>query len=140
MLGALYATNIAGYSPLNMEGWRVAFRTVAVAAFVIGFVVLYYVKDPRNPSKSQTIEYAPLSAHGLRDSREGSLMREVKEESWREVIADFWTVCPSHFCCLVDTAMFWNVAIGTHKSASLRNHVPFILKDEQHFCLPFEAM
>lgn len=95
MLGALYATNIAGYSPFGMEGWRVAFRTVAVVAFAIGLVVLYFVKDPRHPKKApQTgTDNFPLASHPMRDSRSGMLSSEVKEESWKEVIADFWAVC-----------------------------------------------
>jgi hypothetical protein len=85
MLGALYATNIAGYRPFGMEGWRVAFRTVAVAAFVIGFVVLRFVKDPRYVKKGAGV------IDSDRDSRDGILTRP-KDENWKEIIADFWMV------------------------------------------------
>lgn len=95
MLGALYATNIAGYSPFGMEGWRVAFRSVAVAAFFIGFWVLYWVVDPRHthktPAETSTL---PPPAHPGRDSRNVAVARPVQGQSWQEVVADFWAVCP----------------------------------------------
>lgn len=91
MLGALYATNIAGFSPFGMEGWRVAFRTVAVAAYVIGAVVLYFVKDPRHPKKPSTENFPPAS-QPVQDNRDGLLAREVQDDSWQEVVEDFWAV------------------------------------------------
>ena len=99
-MGALYATNIAGYSPFGMEGWRVAFRSVAVAAFVIGFVVLNCVVDPRHKSKARVERRAlPPASHPRRDSRSDSrsaaVAPDVKDEGWQEVIADFWAVCRS---------------------------------------------
>ena len=47
MLGAVFATNMAGYHIMGMEGWRFAFRVVGGAAITIGFVSLAFVRDPR---------------------------------------------------------------------------------------------
>jgi hypothetical protein len=46
MLGTAYATNISGYTILGDDGWRFAFRTVAVVAALIGFATLRVAKDP----------------------------------------------------------------------------------------------
>ena len=46
MLGSAYATNIAGFSPLGITGWRFAFRSVAAVAVLIGWLTLRFATDP----------------------------------------------------------------------------------------------
>jgi hypothetical protein len=46
MLGTAYATNLSGFLPFGIEGWRVAFRSVAVVAMALGWLSLRYVTDP----------------------------------------------------------------------------------------------
>jgi sugar phosphate permease len=95
MLGTLYATNIAGYSPFGMEGWRAAFRTVAVAAMIIGLVVLVWVKDPRYSQVPRATDYVRVgSALPSRPtvSSGDSFAEQAKEETWQDVVEEFWLV------------------------------------------------
>lgn len=46
MLGTAYATNIAGLTVWGEEGWRFAFRTVALIAMIIGWITTNFASDP----------------------------------------------------------------------------------------------
>jgi predicted MFS family arabinose efflux permease len=46
MIGAAYATNMAGFEVAGVEGWRFAFRTVAAVAVLIGYLTLRLARDP----------------------------------------------------------------------------------------------
>lgn len=46
MLGSLYATNLGGMQVLGVEGWRVAFFTVACVSALIGLATLAFGRDP----------------------------------------------------------------------------------------------
>lgn len=95
-MGAMFATNIAGYSLFGMEGWRAAFRTVAVAAMLIGVLVLVCVKDPRYREVPRVRDYFRVGSRGLlgtgRESRDSVAERTQKQEDWKDVVADFWLV------------------------------------------------
>lgn len=47
MLGALFATNLGSVTIRNVEGWRVAFVSVAGASLLVGIANLLYSVDPR---------------------------------------------------------------------------------------------
>lgn len=75
MLGTAYATNIAGYHILGMEGWRFAFRTVALVAMLIGFLTLRFATDPN---------FAPRP--------DGQMREPEKKAGMRETVSDFLKV------------------------------------------------
>lgn len=76
MLGSLYATNIGHFHSMFgvLEGWRVAFLSVAAISAVVGTLNLFFPVDPRfavdNPQytqdpdifKQQPISFAPIMA------------------------------------------------------------------------------
>jgi MFS family permease len=74
MLGTVYATNIAGYTILGGDGWRFAFRTVAVIAGIIGWVTLTFASDPNHMPQAN------------------ALAKEMKHESLSETLTEFATV------------------------------------------------
>lgn len=53
MVGTAFATNVAGYTIMGMEGWRWAFRCVATAACMIGVATLVYAKDPNHTPQAK---------------------------------------------------------------------------------------
>lgn len=78
MLGAVFATNMAGYQILGMEGWRFAFRVVGVAAITIGLVSIVFVKDPRvvqTGRSGETLDRGLPEKHAI-----------------QEILSEFWTV------------------------------------------------
>lgn len=49
MAGALFATNLGAHRPLGIEGWRVAFLTVAALSALVGALNWALTQDPRRP-------------------------------------------------------------------------------------------
>lgn len=45
-LGALYATNVAGFSPWGVAGWRVVFVSIGVVSVIVGVVAYRVGHDP----------------------------------------------------------------------------------------------
>lgn len=75
MLGAVFATTVAGLTIWGIEGWRFAFRTVGISAVMIGFVSLVFIKDPR--VDNQACSGGSLS-HGLRQGHgTGKVLKEI---------------------------------------------------------------
>jgi hypothetical protein len=75
MLGAAYATNLAGYSILGVEGWRFAFRTVAAVAILIGYMTLRLARDP---------DYtAPDGSKKAKEHKHGAGLRIALQEFWQ---------------------------------------------------------
>lgn len=64
MLGGIFATNIGGYSPFGIEGWRVAFLSFAIISGIWGIVSFICIRDPREKlSKSSTMAELISMAH-----------------------------------------------------------------------------
>lgn len=78
MLGTAFATNVAGYSLMGIEGWRWAFRFVAVNAAIIGVCTLIYARDP---TVRKGHHVAPAHDHKF-------TMRTTAQEFWQ-------VVCPA---------------------------------------------
>lgn len=82
MLGAVFATNMAGYHILGMEGWRFAFRVVAAAAITIGVASIVFVRDPR---LVRTVRSGETLDHGL-----------PHKHDTRQILSEFLLVRPPH--------------------------------------------
>jgi hypothetical protein len=82
MLGTAYATNISGYNILGEDGWRFAFRTVAIVAALIGFATLRFANDP---SCSQ--------------AQHGHCVNEKK--GFSDTLAEFKLVCFESLCRVI---------------------------------------
>ena len=52
MAGALYATNMGHIHTLGLEGWRIAFISVAFLSAVVGCLNLFFSVDPRYRAES----------------------------------------------------------------------------------------
>jgi len=50
MLGSLTAINFAKYSPLDVDGWRVAFLAAGAVSVLTAFLVLTFVVEPKSHS------------------------------------------------------------------------------------------
>jgi hypothetical protein len=90
MLGTAYATNISGYTILGEDGWRFAFRTVAIVAVLIGLATLRFAKDPSQ-------------IEGLHED----LINEKK--GLRDTLAEFRQVWVSQesACCARRVELWW---------------------------------
>ena len=84
MLGAVFATNMAGHQMSGIEGWRFAFRMVGVAAIMIGLVSLVCIKDPR---VVPTVRSGEMLDHGL-----------PQKHTAQEILSEFWTVWLPDMC------------------------------------------
>lgn len=56
MAGALFATNLGHVHTLGLEGWRIAFLSVAALSAVVGLLNLIWSVDPRY--KLEELQYA----------------------------------------------------------------------------------
>jgi MFS family permease len=77
MVGAFYATNISGYQPFGIQGWRFAFQFMAGLSIVTSVLLYLYAKDPREqdrggddsamnrPSQQQQQQQQPSSSPSL---------------------------------------------------------------------------
>lgn len=77
MIGALYATNIAGLQIMGLEGWRFAFLTVAVFSCIVGALMLTMGRDPRLPQHTLWAPAKPADA-GPELAAEFSITRQLK--------------------------------------------------------------
>lgn len=65
MAGALFATNVSGFMPLGIPGWRFAFHCVAGLSLATAFLVLRCTNDPRD---STTKSSTPWTSSGTQSS------------------------------------------------------------------------
>ena len=72
MLGTAFATNVAGYTILGGDGWRFAFRVVALVAMLIGWATLTFAVDPNH------VEQPP-----------GSMRRSEKKAGLSDTLTEF---------------------------------------------------
>ena len=79
MLGTAYATNIAGFRLLGMEGWRFAFRTVAVVAALIGCMTLRFATDPNHAPRADGPPREPRKKAGAKETFRDFLKVRVRD-------------------------------------------------------------
>ncbi len=56
IIGTLYATAIADTQIFGVDGWRVAFMTIATLSFLLGLAILKFAKDPIRGSSEDELK------------------------------------------------------------------------------------